>query len=44
MQRAREVAEALVGDDPELTSEPLWREELEVFLSDEEATEFLMKG
>ena len=44
VQRAREVAEALVGDDPELTSEPLWREELEVFLSDEEATEFLMKG
>ncbi len=44
VQRAREVAEGLVGDDPELTSEPLWREELDVLLADEEATDFLMKG
>jgi len=44
VQRARDVAEALVGDDPELTSEPLWREELDVLLADEEATDFLMKG
>ncbi len=40
----REVAEELVGDDPDLTTHPLWREELEVFLADPEATEFLLKG
>ena len=44
VQRAREAAERIVGDDPDLTAHPLLAEEIDVFLADPEAAEFLLKG
>ena len=44
VERAREVAFELVGDDPGLTAHPLLAEELAVLLPDDEQAEFLFKG
>jgi ATP-dependent DNA helicase RecG len=43
VERAREVAVALVGDDPTLASHPALAEELVVLLPEDEA-DFLLKG
>jgi ATP-dependent DNA helicase RecG len=42
--RAREVAFALIGDDPTLAAHPLLADELDVLLADPDATEFLLKS
>jgi ATP-dependent DNA helicase RecG len=42
--QAREVAFALVGDDPTLAAHPLLADELTIFLPDADATEFLLKS
>ena len=42
--RAREVAFELVGDDPTLAGHEVLAAELDVFLADEDATEFLLKS
>ncbi len=42
--KAREVAFEIVGDDPRLTDHPILRDELALFLADEDSTEFLLKS
>jgi len=45
VERAREAAIELVGDDPELTAHPLLRDEVDLLLGDDEdAGEFLLKS
>jgi hypothetical protein len=44
VERAREVAFELLDGDPELDRHPLLRDEVNHFLSDEEAAEFLLKS
>ncbi len=42
--KAREVAFEIIGDDPALTDHPILRDELALFLADDESTEFLLKS
>jgi ATP-dependent DNA helicase RecG len=45
VERAREAAIELVGDDPDLTAYPLLRDEVDLVLADDEdAGEFLLKS
>jgi ATP-dependent DNA helicase RecG len=44
VERAREVAFELVGDDPDLSAHPVLAEELGLLLGDDDSTEFLMKS
>jgi ATP-dependent DNA helicase RecG len=44
VQRAREAAVELVGDDPSLAGYPLLAEELDVLLAEGDDTEYLLKG
>jgi ATP-dependent DNA helicase RecG len=44
VERARDVAFELVGDDPTLASAPALGAEVELFLGDEEAAEYLLKS
>jgi ATP-dependent DNA helicase RecG len=44
VERAREVAFELVGNDPSLSAHPVLAEELGLLLGDEDSTEFLMKS
>jgi ATP-dependent DNA helicase RecG len=43
VERAREVAESVVGDDPTLSANPLLADELRLFIDDDEE-EFLFKS
>jgi ATP-dependent DNA helicase RecG len=44
VQRARDVAFELVDPDPSLSRHPLLAEEIELFLGDEDQTDFLLKS
>ncbi len=44
VERAREAALAIVDADPELADHPLLAEEVDLFLADDDAGEFLLKG
>ena len=44
VERAREVAFELVDADPDLADHPLLAEEIELFLGDEDETDFLLKS
>ena len=44
VERARQVAFELVGDDPTLSAHPMLAEELATVLPDDEETDFLLKG
>ena len=44
VQRAREVAFELVDADPSLAEHPLLAEEIDLFLGDEDQTDFLLKS